>query len=181
MKDKISSGWSHFLISCFIVEDRKTPSFLECKFLLFSVESRSSQYNIPSISIWSFSPEWACSFVSINSSNIVGYFVSLEILRSVGSQAMSGSINKSPNIVGLSLMSFKLPLLLITNPVVVLNKGKLLPLPSFVSIWSLLCIMIVEVTMSRDRGFDVWFSSSWDECCSSIVVSDKFNLTVLNS
>jgi hypothetical protein len=41
--------------------------------------------------------------------------------------------------------------------------------------------MIVEVTMSRDRGFDVWFSSSWDECCSSIVVSDKFNLTVLNS
>ena len=51
---------------------------------------------------------------------------------------MSGGVNKSPNLLILGLMSLKHPLLLIANPVVVLNEGILLFLVSLITLRSLL-------------------------------------------
>ena len=60
---------------------------------------------------------------------------------------MSSGVNKSPDMLSLGLMSFEHPFLLITDPIVILNKGKFLSLESFVSFWSLVSVVIVYVSM----------------------------------
>lgn len=92
---------------------------------------------------------------------------------------MSCGINKSPDLRVLSLMSLKHPLLLITNPVVVLNKSKLLVLVSLVALWSLVGFLVVEISMGRDRSLDIWLNSSRNEGCSSIIVTNYLDLSIL--
>ena len=99
-------------------------------------------------------------------------------MRVVGYKAMSCGVNKSPDGLNLGLMPFEHPLLLITNPVVVLDKSKLLFLEPLVSLWSLIGVVIVQISMSGDRSLDVRFLSGRDEGCSSVIVTNDLNLSV---
>ena len=99
-------------------------------------------------------------------------------MRVVGCEAMSSGVNKSPDGLNLGLMSFEHPLLLITNPVVVLNKSKLLFLESLVSLWSFIGIVIVQISVGGDRSFDIRLLSGRDKRCSSVVVTNDLDLSI---
>jgi hypothetical protein len=146
--------------------------------LLTSSKTWSGHDDIPSVCRLLLLPESAQLLFIVDRSNIGGDLVSLEVLRIVGSKAMSSGVNKSPDSLHLGLMSLKHPLLLVTNPVVVLNKSKLLFLESLITLWSLVGIVVVQISMSRDRSFDIWLLSGRNEGCSSVIVANEFDLSI---
>lgn len=92
---------------------------------------------------------------------------------------MSSGINKSPDLLILGLMSLKHPFLLVADPVVVLDKGKLLLLVSLVTLWSLIGIVVVDISVSGDGCLDIWLNSGWNEGCSSVIVANNLDLSIL--
>ena len=94
---------------------------------------------------------------------------------------MASSINKLPDLLVLLRVSLEHPFLLVTNPVIVLDEGKLLLLVSLVALWPLVGVKVVDVSVCRDRSLDVRLSSGGNEGCSAIIVTHQFDLSVLPS
>ena len=126
-------------------------------------------------------PESAHLLVVDDRGNIGGDLVSLEVLRVVGGKAMASSVDKFPDLLVLLRVSLKHPFLLVTNPVIVLDEGKLLLLVSLVALRPLVGIKVVDVSVSRDRGRDVRLSSGRNEGSSAVIVAHQFDLSVLPS
>ena len=102
-------------------------------------------------------------------------------MRIVGSKAMASGVDKFPDLLVLLRVSLKHPFLLVTNPVVVLDEGKLLLLVSLVALRPLVGIKVVDVSVSRDRGLDVRLSSGRNEGSSAVIVAHQFDLSILPS
>ena len=92
---------------------------------------------------------------------------------------MASSVDKFPDLLVLLRVSLKHPFLLVTNPVIVLDEGKLLLLVSLVALWPLVGVKVVDVSVSRDRSLDVRLSSGRNEGCSAVIVARQFDLSVL--
>ena len=178
MNYQIWCGWSHLLIRLFVVQNWESPSAHESMFLLTSTKAWSCHHNVPSVTRLHLLPESAVLFLSIDWGDIRGDLIPLKILRVICNKAMSSGVYKSPDMLSLGLMSFKHPFLLISNPIVILNKGKFLSLESFVPFWSLRGVVIVYVSMSWNRGFDIWFHCCWNECCSTVIITYKLDLSI---
>ena len=147
MNYQIRCGWSHLLIGLFVIQNCESPSAHESMLLLTCAKAWSCHYNVPSVARLNLLPESAVLFLSIDGGDIRGDLIPLEILWVVCNKAMSSGVNKSPDMLSLGLVSLEHPFLLITDPVVILHKGKFLSLESFVSFWSLVSVVIVYVSM----------------------------------
>lgn len=178
MNYQIWCRWSHLLICLFVIQNWESPSAHESMLLLTCAKAWSCHYDVPSVAGLNLLPESAVLFLPIDWGHIRGDLVPLEILRVVCNEAMTSGVNKSPHMLSLGLMSFKHPFLLITNPVVILNKGKFLSLESFVSFWSLVSVVVVYVSMCWNGGFDIWLNCCGNECCSAVIVTNKLDLSI---
>ena len=99
--------------------------------------------------------------------------MSLEVLWSVGPEAVTGFIDKSEGSWNLR-MSLFLPSLFILA--IVLNEGKLLILVSHVSSWSLCSFRGAKAQMGRDGSSNISLSGI-NHDSSSIIVSDELDLS----
>ena len=92
MNYQISCGWSHLLISLFVIQDCESPSAHESMLLLTSTKAWSCHYDVPSVARLNLFPESTQLFLSIDRGDIRGDLIPLEILRVVSNKAMSSGV-----------------------------------------------------------------------------------------